>query len=86
MTKAQLVRGDYIRIRSTQGGEWCDAFVGLASEKQPSSVMLFLSGCVRAQHGIVTGALPLVIDYDAGTVTSLLGDEYEIEVVQDARH
>lgn len=74
-----LERGEYIRIRAASGGEWCDGFVALASNGSKASVMVLLNGAVRAGSGVILNALPLTIDYDAQTVVSLLGDEYEIE-------
>jgi hypothetical protein len=54
--------------------------VVLASNTNPSSVMLMFSGAVRAKSGLLVGGLNLSIDYQAETVESLLGDEYEIQV------
>lgn len=72
--------GDLVRVRPAESaGEWCRAVVELASGNG-KSVALRLEGAVRAGGGLVMGILPLTIDYEAETVTSLLGDEYEIEV------
>ena len=83
MSESRLTRGMYVRVRHVDdAGEWCPAFVGLASDTNPSSVMLllFLRDAVRASGGVIVGALPVTVDYDAETVTGLTGDEYEIEV------
>ena len=77
----RLKRGDYVRVRHNSGDEWTPAFVALASESNPSSVMLLFDGAVRtSEGGLMVGGLPLTIDYAAETVTSLLGDSYEIDV------
>ena len=78
----KLKRGDYVRVRlSGHHDEWTQAFVALASDSDPSSVMLMLDGAVRVSSGgMFVNALPLTIDYGAETVTSLHGDSYEIEV------
>lgn len=77
----RLKRGDYVRVRLRDSGDWTPAFVALASDSDPSSVMLMLDGAVRTTSGgMFANALPLSVDYGAETVTSLHGDEYEIEV------
>lgn len=76
----RLKRGDYVRVRLNDGDDWTPAFVALASDSNPSSVMLMFDGAVRATGGFVANALPLTVDYAAGTIISLLGDSYEIEV------
>jgi hypothetical protein len=77
----RLKRGDYVRVRLSDQDEWTQAFVALASDSNPSSVMLMLDGAVRASSGsMFVNALPLTIDYGAETVTSLRGDSYKIEV------
>jgi hypothetical protein len=77
----RLKRGDYVRVRLSDRDEWTPAFVALASDTDPSSVMLMLDGAVRSSSGgMFVNALPLTIDYAAETVTSLHGDAYDIEV------
>jgi hypothetical protein len=76
----RLKRGDTVRLRLRDGDEWTQAFVALASNSDPSSVMLVFNGMLRAEDGWVGGALALTIDYGAATVTSLTGDRYQIEV------
>ncbi len=77
----RLKRGDYVRVRFSKQDEWTRAFVALASDSDPSSVMLMFDGAVRdSRGGFIAKALPLTIDYGAETVTSLFGDPYEIEV------
>lgn len=81
MTGDRLERGDYVRVRLNEGDEWTRAFVALASDADPSSVMLLFDGAVRTSGGgLIVGGLPLTIDYEAQTVSSLHGDDYEIEV------
>jgi hypothetical protein len=81
MKDNHLKRGDYVRVRLNTGDEWTQAFVALASDSNPSSVMLLFDGAVRTPGGgLITGGLPLTIDYKAQTVSSLLGDSYELEV------
>lgn len=80
-TSRRLARGAHVRVRHVDDtGDWCPAFVALASDNSPSSVMLILGGMVRAGEGFMGGGLPLTVDYDTETATSLLGDEYEIEI------
>jgi hypothetical protein len=80
----KLKVGDYVRIRLNENDDWMDAFVRLASDTNPSSVLLLFDGAVRAGGGgLVFGGLPVTIDYEAQTVTSVLGDIYEIEVPDD---
>ena len=70
-----------MRVRLSGRGEWAPAFVALASESDPSSVMLMLDHAVLASSGgMFINALPLTIDYKAETVTSVYGDAYDIEV------
>lgn len=78
----RLKRGDAVRVRlSGVDDEWTLALVALASDSQPSSVMLMLGGAVRDGHGgFIAKALPLSVDYGKETVTSLFGGSYEIEV------
>jgi hypothetical protein len=52
----------------------------VSSKPGPQSVALTLMGVVRAGSGYIAGMLPLTVDYEAGTVTGLVGDEYDIEV------
>jgi hypothetical protein len=76
----RLQAGNAVRIRYRESDEWVPAMVALASDTNPSSVMLLLNGAVRSAAGIIANALPLSIDYEAQTVISLFGDPYEIEV------
>lgn len=78
---ARLKRGDYVRVRFNDADEWTQAFVALASDSDPSSVMLMFDGMVRdGRGGFIAKGLPLTINYGAETVTSLFGDAYQIEV------
>ena len=77
LTKGQLVR---LRLAGTSD-EWARGAVILASGGNPQSVGLMVEGMVRSAGGAwVGGGLPLMVDYDAETVTSLIGDEYELEI------
>jgi hypothetical protein len=81
-----LRRGDLIRIRlADTEDEWADGFVALASDSNPSSVMLWFingSACVRTRiGGLLFNGLPLTVDYDKETVEGVVTkDLYEIEV------
>jgi hypothetical protein len=80
-TDTKLKRGDYVRVRLAENEDWTEAFVALASDSQQSSVMLMMNGAVRTSNGgLIANALPLTVDYEAGTIKSLFGDDYEIEV------
>ena len=75
-----MTRGEQIRIRASgSSDDWTLATVELVSANGVS-VGLRLYGMVRAHGGFIASALPLLIDHEAGTVTGLLGEEYEIEV------
>ena len=76
----RLKRGDFVRVRYRETDEWTQAFVGLASDSDPSSVMLLFDGAIHASGGLLMGALPLSVNYERQTAVSLLGDDYEIEV------
>lgn len=77
----RLKRGDIVRVRHVDDTEWCGASVVAASATNPQSVGLMLDGAVRDGHGgLIAQALPLFVDYQTQTVTSLVGDEYEIDV------
>ena len=81
MSTARLQRRDHVRVRMRgSDDDWTPAFVVLASEENPSSVMLLFDGPVRAMRGLMFNALPLTVDYEKETVVSLWGDDYEIEV------
>jgi hypothetical protein len=78
----RLKRGDYVRVRQNERDEWTPAFVGLASDSDPSSVMLLFDGAVRdGIGGFILKALPLTIKYEQETATSLFGVPYQIEVM-----
>jgi len=79
----RLNRGDYVRVRLNDRDDWMPAFVALASDSNPSSVMLLFDGAVRTKRGLIANALPLTVDYEAEAVTSLFGDSYDIEVAED---
>jgi hypothetical protein len=81
---ARLQRGDTVRIRYRESDDWVPAFVALASDTNPSSVMLLLHSAVRSADGFIAKVLPVSIDYEAETVVSLFGDFYQIEVADAA--
>jgi hypothetical protein len=80
----RLRRGDLVRIRlAGSSDEWVKGLVWVVSDTNPSSVGLMIEGMVRSSGGgWIGGGLPLLVDYDAGTVKSLIGDEYEIGVAE----
>jgi len=82
MPDDRLQRGMYVRFRLIGDGDWCPAFVALASpDVERSSVLLLFDGAIRTPNGgVITHALPLTVDYANQIVTGLLGGEYEIEV------
>jgi hypothetical protein len=76
----RLKTGQRVRIRSTvAGGDWAEGVVALASGNG-ESVGLLLDVPVRIPAGIIGGALPLLIDYEAETVEDLFGNSYVIDV------
>ena len=68
----RLEAGSAVRIRREgSDGEWCPAAVLIASSGNPSTVLLHLNGALRTGGyggGLVLGAAPLTIDYDAETI------------------
>jgi hypothetical protein len=76
----RLKRGDYVRVRLNEGDDWTQALVAMASNSNPSSVILLFDGAVRTSGGFIVGGLPLTINYETQAVSSLHGDSYEIEV------
>ncbi len=83
MRDARLERGDRVRVRLQESDEWTEAFVALASDSNPAAVMLLFDGAVRTPGGgLITGGLPLTIDYRLHRITSLWGDSYELEVAE----
>lgn len=78
MKNGRLERGDYIRLRKNKGDDWAEGFVALAGG---TSVLVMSNDLARASGGMLTGAIPLTVNYEAGKVTGLIGgDEYEVEV------
>lgn len=74
LSKGQVVR---VRLAGTSD-EWCQASVAVASGNG-ISVGLWLEAAVRTSGGgFIAGSLPLFIE--KGSVRSIFGDEYEIEV------
>lgn len=76
-----LKAGQIARVRlHGSSDEWCPALVVLVSQNG-ESVGLLLRGMIRASHGgLIGGTLPLTIDFEHATITSLFGDRYELEV------
>ncbi len=85
MTARILHKGEPVRVRAAgTDDEWMNALVVLSSENG-RSVALALQGMVRAGAGhmaYVGNFLPLSVDYERETVTSPMGDEYELEVME----
>lgn len=79
----QLQKDDVVRVRlihESPEDEWTMGKVLLVSPNG-ESVVIQLDGMVRAAGGFIGGFLPISINYETETVTSLLGDPYEIDVV-----
>ncbi len=82
----RLKRGDYVRVKLAGDERKLIAFVGLATDSQPSSAILLFDGALPSSSGgIWCGTLPLIIDYEKETVESLHGDRFEIEVRETGR-
>jgi hypothetical protein len=79
---SRLKKGDQVRIRALGMKQWSRATAVLASDTNPSSVMLALADGegLRVARGFYLNFVPLTIDYATETVTGLLGGEFEIEV------
>ena len=74
LTKGQTVR---IRLAGTSDA-WCQATAAVSSGNG-ISVGLWLDAVVRtSKGGFIAGSFPLFIE--KGSVKSIFGDEYEIEV------
>jgi hypothetical protein len=78
-----LRKGAVVRVRRDERDDWTIATVALASD-DGKSIGLLLDGPVRAGKGFIVGALPLLIDYDARTITGPYGDDYQIEMRRPA--
>jgi hypothetical protein len=74
-----LIKGQTVRVRlAGTSDDWCQASVAVASGNG-ISVGLWLDHVVRTSSGgFIGGSLPLFIEN--GSVKSIFGDEYEIEV------
>ena len=64
--------GDEIRIRRKGDTEWTPGIVDIASPNGQSLMVVVADPVFRL-------AIPLMVDYDKGTVRSLTGGEYEID-------
>jgi hypothetical protein len=81
---ARLKRGDVVRVKAAgTSDEWCKGWVALASDTNPSSVAVMLHDMVRMGNGYVGGVLPIMVDYEAETITGLADDLYEMEMADD---
>ena len=83
MTPVQLKTGDTVRIRpaASTENEWSRGMVVMASENGRSIAVVADEHVMRTSTGTwLGGTIPLSIDYEAETVTDLVGNEYEIEV------
>ncbi len=76
-----MTRGQTVRVRRDGSqDEWCLATVVLVSANGRSAGLM-LEGAVRTDGGgVILGALPLIVDEAAETVTGLEGTLYEIEI------
>jgi hypothetical protein len=82
----RLHRGEHVRVRRDATDEWAEAFVALATDGDPASIMLMGEGLVVrvGTSGFILDALPLTIHYAEETARGLTGDEYAIEVMDAA--
>lgn len=78
----KLYKGQTVRVRlAGTDGDWCSAEVAVVSPNG-ISVGLALHGTVRTPGGgMISGALPLFVE--SGKVTSLFGDEYQLQLTGD---
>jgi hypothetical protein len=81
MSKTEAVLpGTRVRVRAAgTNDDWTEGIVVVASQNG-RAVGLLLESMVRARDGFIGGALPLMVDPAAGTVTGLDDQEYEVEV------
>ncbi len=78
--RTALKKGDLVRVRLLgTDDEWCEGIAELVSSNG-ESIALSLDGMVRdGRGGFIMNFLPLIADFEKGTLTSLLGSEYELE-------
>jgi len=81
-SETKLAVGNRVRMRlAGSSDEWCYGVVALAGG---SSVAILFNGMVRTiDGGYAGGVLPITVDYEAQTVVTLWGDEYDIEVAEE---
>lgn len=77
----RLEPGDEIRLRLAPEDDWTEAGVLMVSPNG-KSLLVSLDGLIKCGSGIAHGKLPLSADYEAGTISSLLGDRYEVELFE----
>lgn len=76
-----LKTDDVVRVRREGSeDEWVPGVVMLASENGRSA-MVVLNGMVPAAGGYAA-SLPIMVDYEKGTVKSLFGDYYEVDIAE----
>jgi len=80
----RLEKNQLVKIRLAGSGDgWARGVVIQASGGDPQSVALLIDGLVRSHSGgWIGGGMPLTINYELETATSLIGDQYEMEVVE----
>lgn len=77
----RLRTGDQIRLRNRPADGWTEATVILASPNG-RSVGIEIHQPLRSGTGLYAGgAVPLIIDYGQQTVSDLMGEQYQVEVV-----
>jgi hypothetical protein len=84
-SRQSLARGDIVRVRRAVDHDgWVTGRVLLASLASPNSqsVAVELDGLVRGAGGLIGGVLPLSIDFELERITSLVGEEYELEILR----
>jgi len=92
MAIRRLKFGDHVRVRlavvrrdrgpAISSAEWNEGIVTVAgNHRNPAkaSVLIMGEGFRGPDGALLLNGLPLTIDYVTGTVTGLLGGEYEIE-------
>jgi hypothetical protein len=75
----RLEAGDEIRLRLASEDDWTEAGVLMVSSNG-KSILVSLDGPIKCGSGIAEGKLPLSADLDAGTIESLFGDRYQVQL------
>jgi hypothetical protein len=77
----RLHRGDPVRLRKTAAKWWSRGVVRLASDTDPSSVIIELEDGLQVRQGLYVKFVALTVEYQQERATDLLtGTELEIEV------